>query len=456
MKTLLGEDFFERKRIMLYIYMLLSCILTIALGKDVFMIGNLMILFGMVSFLFLKSEKSLLLFTIFISIFYEGISPLFNGTYIVMYSYILMLSFLVRKIKIKIHMPILILGLLTLFLSLAPLVVNWVSLPLLFISILKRFGFLIVFLFVINMTNVSEKYKKTLIIYIVILLLLNFSIALVQFAKGTYLSQDFITGFFGGGMTGIFTYILMFYIAILSGFHYQKKISSINYLILTIVPVVYSAIAEVKIGFITTAILLITYLVVINRSYKSFIYLVICGFIFVNLYSIFVKIYPAHDFFDKSFLEKYLVEQSYGDGETINRFSFISQINTIIFNNETEVFFGKGLGSGNSSEVDLLKGSLYNQYDYLKYRWFTVPYLYVETGIVGIILYIMIYIIPLIMSIEHFVKRKTTLSVILILMGLTNIIYLPYNSGLFHYGITTVYWMFMAFLVQEKRSLSGI
>lgn len=451
LQALALKNFFKRikKDYYIYFYLLLTLILTITLGRDILLLGNLILLVGVVSFAFLKNEKILLLFTILISLVYEGI-PSF-GTYIVMYMYVIMIiSLLIRKEKISIDKTILIVVVISLLLSVAPLIANGISIPLLLFSVLKRFGFLVVYIFTINIRSLNSKFKKVMMKFIIVILIMNFLFALIQFEQG--ITQDFITGFFGGGMTGIVMYIFMFYISILSGAHYQKKLSTILYLILTLIPVVYAAIAEVKIGFITTGALLIIYLLIINRSYKSFLYLVICVFVFLNLYSLFVKIYPAHDFLNEKFLETYLVEQNYGDEGSVNRFGFKNQIDEIIFSNSTEVLFGKGLGSGNPSEMELLKGDLYNQYDYLKFRWFTIPYLYVETGSVGTILYILIYLIPLISAVRYFLKRKTALSVILILMGITNMLYLPYNSGLFHYGITTVYWIYVGLLVCEKRN----
>lgn len=440
-----------KKDYYIYFYLLVTVILTITSGKDILLLGNVVLLGGIVSFAFLKNEKILLLFTILVSLIYEGI-PSF-GTYIVMYMYVMMLiSLLTRKEKISIDRTILIVGGISLLLSVAPLLANGISIPLLLFSVLKRFGFLIVYIFTINIRSLNNKFKKMIMKFIIVILIINFLFALVQFEQGI-LTQDFITGFFGGGMTGIVMYLFMLYISILSGAHYQKKLSTLLYLILTLIPVVYAAIAEVKIGFITTGVLLIIYLLIINRSYKSFLYLIICVFVFLNLYTLFVKIYPAHDFLNEEFLETYLVEQNYGDEGSVNRFGFKSQIDEIIFSNNTEVLFGKGLGSGNPSEMEMLKGDLYNQYDYLKFRWFTIPYLYVETGSVGTTLYILIYLIPLISAIRYFWKKKTALSVTLILMGLTNMLYLPYNSGVFHYGITTVYWIYVGLLVCEKKNL---
>ncbi|MFJ7509861.1 hypothetical protein ACIQW7_10420 [Peribacillus simplex] len=450
------KDFLFKKKygfeFYIYLLIIIFSILALALGKDLLLLGNLMVIFAIVSFLLLKNKKLLLLSTVFVSLIFGGI-PFLNGSYIVMYLYILMLvTLLINKDKIKLDKTVVLIAFITIVFNLLPILSYGITVPLLILSILKRFGFLIVYIFTINMINLTDKFKNLLIKLVFITLIINFFVALTQFAKGG-LHQDSITGFFGNGMTGIVIYLFMFSIAICSGLHYEKKISTLFYLILILISVIYSAIAEVKIGFISTAVLLIVYLGFINKNMKSIVSLTICGFIFVTFYSVFLNLYPNQNFLDKNFLESYLVQQDYGTGGTINRFNFKPQIDNLIFNNNVDTLLGKGLGSGNPSEVESLKGILNNQFDYLKFTWFTIPYLYVETGIVGAFLYILIYILPLIVAIKHFIKNRTSLSVIVILMGLTNLFYLTYNAGLMNYGVSTIYWIFVAFLVREKKEL---
>lgn len=180
--------------------------------------------------------------------------------------------------------------------------------------------------------------------------------------------------------------------------------------------------------------------------------LIVAGFALSWFYSFFVSIYPAHDFLSKTFLQSYLVEQSYGAGDTLNRFGFKETIDAIVFSgSQNEILFGKGLGSGNPSDSAFLQGEVYREYGHLKYNWFILPYLYIETGMLGTVFFLLIYIVPLLFALNEFWRRGSEMAIVLFLMGITNIIFLPYNTGLFSYGVTTIYWIYFAMLLQEKQ-----
>ncbi|MDN3450108.1 hypothetical protein QMA09_07890 [Planococcus sp. APC 3906] len=438
--------------LLIAIYSLLALSLTVAIKQDAFLYLNLAIVGAMFTFLLLKNEILLLLVTVMMSIFHEGISVIINGTYIMIYLYGLMIcSLLINKRKIELAPSVMVFVAVAFVLSLAPLIITGTSLPILIISTLKRFGFVIVFVFALNIASIYEKSSKSVNRLIIIVLIANFLVAVIQYLQGTY-NQDDITGFFGENTTGIFMYLFMFYLAIISGMHYQKRLSTLKYLLLTMIPIIYSAIAEVKIGFVSIAALLLVYLVFINKGIKSMVMLIACSVIFIWSYLFFVSLYPEHDFLNTSFLEDYLVEQSYGGDQTINRFGFKPTIDSVVFeDNDSEVLFGKGLGSGNPSEMDLLMGEVYRDYDYLKYSWFTIPYLYIEAGWVGTLAFLMIYVMPLIITIKEYKREKSALAVVLILMGITNFIFISYNAGLFSYGVTTIFWVYVAMLINHRK-----
>lgn len=438
------------KYLILLLYGLFAILMSAAVSQDMLMILNFAIFGSVIAYLLLKQEKLLLALTIAVSIFNEGI-PFVNGTYLVFFLYGLMcFSLLVNKEKNKIHYGFLAVVLVSFVLTLIPSIVNGTSIPLLLIATLKRYGFVIVFIYALNLLPLQGKFRKKIDLLFIALLLVNFLAAFLQYLGGNR-TQDFITGFLGDGTTGIYIYLFMFYLAVASGLHYQKKISTPVYAALALVPLVYSAVAEVKIGFVTTAIILLIYLVFFKRGYVSFILLIGGGFALTWLYSVFASIYPEHNFLSMNFLETYLVEDAYGGGDTLNRFGFKPAVDALVFSNsQNDILFGKGLGSGNPSETEFLKGDVYRNFDYLKYSWFTMPYLYIEAGLAGTVSFLMIYILPFLLSIREFIRRKSSLALVLVLMGLTNLIYLPYNSGLFSYGITTVYWFYLAMLIQEK------
>lgn len=439
----------QYKYLLLIGYAALAIMLSAVIREDAFMYLNMAIAGVAATYVLLKKDILLLLSILILSIFNEGITQ-FNVTYIIFYLYALMcISIFTNKEKNKLHVLLAVSVTLALILSIVPALVNGTTVPLLLMSALKRFGFFIVFLFALNMISLDRDYRKILDASVIVVLSMNFLLAVLQFFQGE-LTQDFITGIMGAGTTGIFIYLLMFYLAIASGLHYSGKISTFSYMGLALIPIIYSAIAEVKIGFISTLVLLVIYLLFIKKGFKAFALFVAACFVLVGSYSYFVTLYPNHDFLNKEFLESYLVEQSYGEGNTLNRFGFKPTVDAVVFsNNSNEMIFGKGLGSGNPSESEMLQGEVYKKFDFLKYSWFLLPYLYIESGMLGSILYLFIYLIPLVIAIRQFMIRKSSLAIVVLLMGLTNILFIPYNIGLFSYGVMVVFWVYTAMLIQE-------
>ena len=434
------------------VYAVLALLLSAFLKEDAFMYLNVAIAGAVGTYVLLKKEILLLLSMVAISIFNEGITQ-FNASFVVYYLYALMLaSILTNKNKNKTHVLIMVITGIALVLSVVPALVYGTTIPLLMVSVLKRFGFFIVFLFALNMIDLNKEDKKVLNASIIVLLVLNFALAAAQFFEGSF-TQDFITGAMGGGTTGIFIYLLMFYLAIVSALHFEKKISTLLFLALALVPIIYSAIAEVKIGFITSVVLLIIYLLFIKKGLKALLVFAFSCLVLTWFYSYFVSLYPTHDFLDEAFLESYLVEQSYGEENTLNRFGFKQTVDAVVFSNHAnEMIFGKGLGSGNPSESAMLQGEVYKRFDFLKYSWFLLPYLYIEAGLMGTAFYLFIYAIPLWIAASHYFRTKSSMAVIVMLMGITNFLFLFYNTGLFSFGVTTIFWIYTAILMREIYS----
>lgn len=402
---------------------------------------NAIIFLGIITFILILNEKLLLFSTILISIFYKGISEIFwVFQYAPIYFYILMLSVLFIKVrKVKIYKVITIISLISIVWGLIPLINESSNIVNLIFSLLKRYAFLIILLFTYNLKVKSNKFYIKVDEIFIGSLLINIPIMILQFIKG--INGDNIGGFLGSNMTGIIIYLFSYYIAILIGYHYKGKISSYKLLLYCLIPIIYSALCEVKIGFIIIPLILLLYFLLVYKGFKAILLTITIAIFLGFSYSIFIKLYPTHDFVNKEFLNEYLFEMEYGYG-TVNRLSFKNDVDKNMFNNNIDTYIGKGIGSGNPSKTSLLRGYLNEKYDYLKYYWFTLPYLYVEGGIIGIIMYVLIYVIALIKSWRLHKVRKNEYTLALLLMSITNFIFIIYNDGLLNYTIITIYWIY--------------
>jgi O-antigen ligase len=286
--------------------------------------------------------------------------------------------------------------------------------------------------------------------FLTTLLIVNMPIFALQFYNG--IDRDFITGMFGNNMTGIVSQLFLIVICIKLKDLYFNKINIINVLMWLVMSIIYFAIAEVKFGFFSISILLLIFFIFISRGISSIIAIALAALIIVGGYNVYMTTYSQQDFLNYKFLERYLVEQNYS-GDSVNRISFKSRIDDVVFHNDKiDKLVGKGLGSGNPSDYQLLKGTLYDKYDYLKYHWFLLPYLYLENGIIGIVLFVAIYVFILIKSYVCYVRYKSEQGLLVFLTSIVNLIYLLYNNSILTYTIMTIYWFFFGLISIEHRN----
>lgn len=110
---------------------------------------------------------------------------------------------------------------------------------------------------------------------------------------------------------------------------------------------------------------------------------------------------------------------------------------------------GSGIGSGNPSNFNFLKGSVNKKYDYLKYYWFSLPYLYVESGFIGTVIMLLIYIYILIMNYINFKTKGLELSLLSFLVGIVNLMFMVYSDALVNYSSLFITWCFFALATKE-------
>lgn len=83
-------------------------------------------------------------------------------------------------------------------------------------------------------------------------------------------------------------------------------------------------------------------------------------------------------------------ENGYTSSGDLSRFTAINELKNIFFADDLwGHLFGFGLGNCETSSVSILNTPFYRTYSYLNYRWFTDAILYLETGIVGVVLFYM-------------------------------------------------------------------
>lgn len=401
----------------------------------------------------LNNEKFLIGSGLLISLLFYGmrnISGLFQ--YVPLYiTGLMLIDILLKRKKMKNDWTIKYLISISIGLSILPLILNFdINIANIIYSMLKKYSFIIIYIYIkcsdLDCRNIDKILSKILKVVLVI----NLPLFMIQFLNGV--DRDFICGLFGDNMTGVVCQLFLVQLCIKLKDYYYKKVSTPNMFLWVIITLVYSSIAEVKFGFFVAAVFLIVFFIFIERKLKSVFIIGILVVFFVIGYFLYMQTYSHQNFLDKNFVKSYLVDQNYS-GESINRFGFVKKIDNATSSNNVDKLIGGGVGSGNPSNFGLLRGSINKRYDYLKYYWFSIPYLYVESGFIGTAIMLLIYGYMLMVSYSNFRKYNSELSLVAFLVNIVNFMFIIYSDAIINYSTLFITWSYFALASKEMEEI---
>ncbi|MBR5774595.1 MAG: hypothetical protein IKY44_07070, partial [Clostridia bacterium] len=262
---------------------------------------------------------------------------------------------------------------------------------------------------------------------------LNFAVVVVQFFMGY--RQDFLGGIFGvqkgcnGGLLIFLTIIVTR--SILSFMRNEGSVAKC--LIFSFMGLLISALAELKFFFIIFIIVAVMAAVMTKSSFKKTLFFVIGGlmlFIFSTVLSMMYDEFAG--FLSISSLWDAFLNKSYASSEDVGRFTAIPVISERFLPGILDKFFGMGLGNADSSSLDIFNTPFFDANGSIHYAIFSYSFLYIETGILGLILYSIFFIISLVVALRLY-RSKTAdalTSQTAIIFSVTCIIFMFYNISL--------------------------
>lgn len=436
----------------------ITTIISIISKKNIFVIAEIATVLAFIGIYIYIDEVRLLyaliifvLLSNYISKYISVISYLPYIIIFIMFIKILENKFILKK-KIKGDKFIIRVTLLIFTINILSLMYNQYesNIALLMFYSLKKFGYIILYIYFMNLDIDRNEILKLFRIFIYFALV-QIPFIIIQFLQGV--TQDNITGLFGNNSTGILLQYLL-YILIIVGIYKKKIIKNENFdIIFMILCIIYSAIAEVKLGFIVVPLIYILMLLFERRFIKLFAGVAVLLISFNLIYGLFTTIYPEHDFLGNSNFTKQYIKNAYGIN-SVNRTGFMDLLQNTVLDSREKVMFGTGLASINPSSLQILEGKLLKQYSYLNLHYFTLPYLVTENGIIGTCLWISIYIYILMINLYFYIKNRDHNSIIIIMSIIITFIFIYYNSSIITSPIITMMiWLIIAFFNNKKINL---
>ena len=105
-------------------------------------------------------------------------------------------------------------------------------------------------------------------------------------------------------------------------------------------------------------------------------------------------------------LWKLATKDNYSSADDLNRLSAIFTLMNKYITNVPQQIFGMGLGNCDMSDIPIFNSAFYQQYSYLHYTWFSSAMLFLETGFVGLAIYLGFFVLCVVYSVKQ-VRRKT-------------------------------------------------
>lgn len=285
---------------------------------------------------------------------------------------------------------------------------------------LRNYGRFIIFFTACVLYLSIEDYNKFIKI-LSYLVGINFIAVVMQRYVFNLSSQDWIGGIFGSS-NGANGNLNVFMVCTTSIFviQWMKKRKDLWKLVLVLIFHFFeAAIAELKFFFIEAVLIFILVLsieMIVNKNYKLLLRSILFAVFACFIMSIFLQIlyiqYPVFkDFFS---IEKIFEVSSGQNGYTntgdVNRLTFISKLNDSVLNHFfIERVTGMGLGAAEFiSEGNILSSEIYRQFKSLNYHYFSLSFVYLEIGYIGLALYVGSFVITSLYGIRQIINLRNS------------------------------------------------
>ena len=314
--------------------------------------------------------------------------------------------------------------------------VNQVSLENTIYGFYKYYRGFLFFLCVFVLSNENSENRTKILfetVFVINVLFTLYQIVILKF------DQDKLGGLFGT-VIGVNQYTNLFFIviSIYCFFHIMvkknKKKHNFKHLFMLGIMFLIAAMAEIKFYFAEMAVLLILTNIFARKNLNSAIILLSLGIGIIMSYNLLLIFFPEFSNLIKVLNEGGLttlieLQQHYSTDTDMGRAAVFSFSNRYYLTDNIKQLFGLGIGSITSSSF--VNNSFWELNNASHYDFFSTSYLYMEQGIVGLLLYALFYATLLIKAVISFIRKNNIeYSILLILFVSSSVMIFVYNNVL--------------------------
>ena len=224
---------------------------------------------------------------------------------------------------------------------------------------------------------------------------LNFAVTLIQYFAFN-IAQDYLGGIFGSGEgSNGFTIIFLAIITTKSLLNYlNHKEKFYVLLIKCVMALIVAALAELKFFYLLFILIVALAVLITNFTFKK---LAVVLLSVVGVYfgvAILLLAFPdwAEWFTIDSILETALSTDGYTGAGDMNRLTSIPMAWDMFLTTWPKRLLGLGLGNCDTSAFSFLNTPFFQNFGYLHYNWFSISFMFLETGVIGLACYVAFFI----------------------------------------------------------------
>jgi len=289
-----------------------------------------------------------------------------------------------------------------------------------------------IFFFAI-VTFFAEDDINTFFKFLDILFWINAVISLVQFFFLGY-KQDFLGGIFGMEH-GANAYTIIFFVIISSKSllaYMSQKESAVKCFTKCTVTLIIAALAELKVYYVLFLLVLGISALLTAFSWKKFIAIFVCVVAVIFGSILLTALFDFDNVLSLNYIWELATQENYSTQGTVNRLSAIPALARTVVTDFKDRLFGLGLGNCDTSAFAICNTPFYQTYGDLRYSWFSCAILFLETGYMGLVIYISFFVMCYIMARKQ-MKIDPTNSLICqmaMIMSVICVILTFYNNSL--------------------------
>lgn len=265
-----------------------------------------------------------------------------------------------------------------------------------------------------------------------VLFWVNIGVSLVQFFVLGY-QQDFLGGIFGVERGRNAAYTIIFFLLMLS----RSMLAMMNgreplpkCLARCAAALLVAALAEMFAFFLMFLLVFLLAALCTRFSWKKCALFLAMTAAFAVCSSLLLEMFGEGSQLTLEIIFRRLFAENYATSEDLGRLTAIPTLSETILTDLPGRLFGLGLGNCDTSTFEVCNSDFYRQYSHLHYTWFLSAFLFLETGYVGLGLYLLFFLICLVQAIRRMGSGNRLYCQIAVIMSVMCMVLTFYNSAL--------------------------